>query len=375
MDGEMPTTFVAPDTLLLERKDGVVAMHVDLDRGVISGGNGVRVADPVGFDATWNRAALAASPVGIIAYRHALAVPRRLVWIDRSGVERGTVGPVDESAPANPEISRDGRRAAISRIVGSNTDVWLFDLARGVPSRVTFDDAVDFFPVWSPDGKRVIYASNKGGSYEFYDKDLSGTGEERPVPLPTSAAKLPMSMSSDGRYLVYATQVPGTGTDLWAVAMTGDRKAFPIAQSPFDEMSGQLSPDGRWVAYESNESERFEIYVRPFPPPGAAIQVSSGGGTQVRWSADGKELFYIAPDSRLMSVPVTARGDGKSFEVGSPVALFTARLATGLNIYPAVGTKQQYAVAPDGRFLMNVPVAGGTIPPITIAVAWQSGTR
>jgi eukaryotic-like serine/threonine-protein kinase len=375
MDGEVPTTFVAPDTLLLERKDAVVAVHIDVDRGVITGGNGVRVADPVGFDATWNRAALTASSAGIIAYRHDLAVPRRLVWIDRSGVERGTVGSVDESAPANPEISPDGRRAMISRVVGSNTDIWLFDLARGVPSRVTFDDAVDFFPVWSPDGSRMIYASNKGGSYEFYDRDLKGAGDERPVQIPTSVAKLPMSLSPDGRYLLYATQVPGTGVDLWAVALNGERKAFPLVQTPFDEMAGQFSPDGRWIAYQSNESERFEIYVRPFLQAGAAIQVSSAGGTQARWGPNGKELFYLAPDSRLMSVPMRETADGKSLDPGSPIALFTARLATGLNIYPAVGTKQQYAVAPDGRFLINMPVTGGSIPPITIAVGWQSGTR
>ena len=184
-----------------------------------------------------------------------------------------------------------------------------------------------------------------------------------------------MSISADGRFLLYAVQVPQTGVDLWAVALTGDRKAFPVVQTPFDEMSGQFSPDGHWITYESNESEHMEIYVRPFPRAGAAIQVSSAGGTQPRWSANGKELFYLAPDSRLMAVPIAARPDGAAVDIGRPVPLFTAHLATGLNVYPAVGTKQQYAVSPDGRFLMNMPVEGGTIPPIVISVGWNSGVK
>jgi Tol biopolymer transport system component/tRNA A-37 threonylcarbamoyl transferase component Bud32 len=375
LEGETPTTFVAPDTLLLERKDGVFAVHIDVDRGVVSSGNAGTVADPVGFDATWNRAALSASATGIIAYRTTLAVPRRLVWIDRSGVERGTLGPIDESAPANPEISPDGRRASVHRTAGSNTDLWLFDLSRAVPSRFTFDDAVDFFGAWSPDGSRMIYASNRNGSYDFFDKDVTGAGDERPVPVPSSTAKLPMSISPDGKYLLYGTQTPQTGVDLWAVALTGDRKPFPVIRSPFDEMCGQFSPDGRWISYQSNQSDQVEVYVHPFPQPGAAIQVSSAGGTQARWSADGKELFYLAPDSKLMAVPMNARAGGGSIDVGTPKALFTAHLATGMNVFPAVGTKQQYAVAPDGRFLMNVPVDGASIPPITVAVGWNSGVR
>lgn len=131
--------------------------------------------------------------------------------------------------------------------------------------------------------------------------------------------------------------------------------------------------DGRWVSHVSNQSGQLEVYVRRFPQPGSPIQVSSAGGAQPRWSTNGKELFYVAPDSTLMAVPMTA--SAVSIDVGSPRALFTVHLATGLNIYPAVGTKQQYAVAPDGRFLMNVPVEGGTIPPITIDVGWDRKTR
>jgi hypothetical protein len=147
-----------------------------------------------------------------------------------------------------------------------------------------------------------------------------------------------------------------------------------MLQTRFDEMSPEFSPNGRWFTYQSNESGQFEIYVRPFGRPGAAIQVSAGGGTQPRWGRDGKELFYVAPDSRLMAVPI-AGADASALDVGTPKPLFTVHLATGLDIYPAVGTKPQYAVAPDGRFLVNVPIEGGTIPPITIAVGWNNGGR
>ena len=164
MEGEVPTTFVPPDTLLLERKDAVVAVHVDLDRGAITDESAVTVADPVGFDPTWARAALSASATGVIAYRHTLAVPRRLVWVDRTGIERSALGPVDENAPANPEISPDGKRALVHRTVGSNTDLWLFDLSRAVSSRFTFDDAVDFYGAWAPDSNQVVYTSNRKGS-------------------------------------------------------------------------------------------------------------------------------------------------------------------------------------------------------------------
>ena len=233
------------------------------------------MADPVGFDATWGRAAMSASSAGLIAYRTNLVVPRRLVWLDRSGAERGTLGDVDANAPANPEISPDGRQAAIDRVVASNTDVWLVDIARGVPNRLTFDAAVDFFSTWSPDSRRLIFASNRTGAYTFFQKDVDGAAEERPAFTPPGGAKLPMSISRDGKYLLYATQVPQTGVDLWAMELTGEQRPFPVAQSPFDEMSGQFSPSGKWIAYQSNESGNVEVYIRPFPKTGAAIRVSS----------------------------------------------------------------------------------------------------
>ena len=370
--GEVRSTYVPPDTLLLERADGVHAVHVDVDRATVAGG-GPMIAEAVGSDATWARGAMSASAAGVIAYRTMLAVPRRLVWMDRSGTERGQLGEIDNDAPSNPEISPDGRQAIVHRISGSNTDLWLFDLSRAVRSRFTFDDSVDFYGAWTPDSRRIIYTSNRNGSYDFLDRDVDGAAE-RPLSADAPAAKLAMSVSPDGRVLLFAAQVAQTGVDIWTLDLAGDRKASPMLQTRFDEMSPEFSPNGRWFTYQSNESGQFEIYVRPFGRPGAAIQVSAGGGTQPRWGRDGKELFYVAPDSRLMAVPI-AGADASALDVGTPKPLFSVHLATGLDIYPAVGTKPQYAVAPDGRFLVNVPIEGGTIPPITIAVGWNNGGR
>jgi len=372
LDDDVPATFVAPATLLLVRAGAIVAVRFDPVRASVSG-EAVTVADAVGWDATMIRVAFSASATGVLAYRPGLAVPRRLLWFDRNGTERGSVGPIDDNAPSSPEISRDGRRAAIFRTVAGNMDVWLIDLARGVPTRFTFHEQVDFFPVWSADGERVIFASNRGGVFDLYEKAVGGGDEQ--LMTRSSRPKLPLSASSDGRFVLFGSQVPETGVDLWAIPLSGDRKEIAVAQTRFDEMAGQFSPDGRWVAYESNESGHVEIYARPFPEGGAATQVSSAGGTQVRWRPDGKELFYVAPDSRLMAVSVAPSAGGRSLEIGPPAALFATHLATGMNVYPAIGTKPQYAVAADGRFLMNVPVEGGTIPPITIVVGWNGEPR
>jgi len=370
LDDETAVTYVPPGTLLVLRRGALVALSFDPARAAVIG-DAMPVTQSVGWDATMVRGALAASSTGVLAYRTGLAVRRQLAWVDRTGTVRGIVGPADENAPAGPELSPDGRRAAIFRTVEGNTDVWLLDVARGVPSRFTFEDHVDFFPVWSPDGQRIVFGSNRNGTYDFFEKSASGVGEEKPLLGQLTA--LPMAISSDGRFLLYGAQVPKTGVDLWALPLTGDRKPFPVVLTPFDEMAGQFSPDGRWVAYQSNESGRVEVYVRPFPGPGGQSQVSQAGGTQARWRPDGKELFYVAPDSRLMAVGVTP--DGQSIDAGPPVPLFVTRLATGMNVYPAVGTKPQYAVAPDGRFLMNMPVEGSTAPPITVVLNWEAALK
>ena len=267
-----------------------------------------------------------------------------------------------------------------------NVDVWLIEVNRGVGTRFTFDAGADGDPVWSPDGTRVAFRSNRSDSavLNLFEKPTSTTGNEQTL-LVTDQAKTPLAWSPDGRFLLYLTQDTKTGVDLWALPMMGNApstaavgvehaergKAFPVAQTPFDETAGQFSPDGKWIAFESDESGVVEVYLQPFPELGGKWQVSVAGGSQPRWRADGQELFYVAPDGRLMSVAIRAAATVQKPDIGAPSALFATRLASGSGI-TGVARKPQYAVAPDGRFLLNVVVEQAAAPPITVVLNWDS---
>jgi Tol biopolymer transport system component len=241
-----------------------------------------------------------------------------------------------------------------------------------VASRFTFDVAIENAPVWSPDGSRIAFRSNRKGVNDLFEKPASGAVDEQPL-LVTPQAKSPLDWSRDGRFLLYSVQDPKTGSDLWALPLTGERKPFAVVQTAFDEIEGQLSPDGRWLAYASNESGRYDIYVRTFPESGGKWQVSVAGGAQPRWRRDGHELFYVAPDGRLMVVPVGLVADTRALDAGPPVPLFPTRLATGVNIATAgFMARAQYAVAADGRFLMNVAADDAVTSPITIVQNWAA---
>lgn len=249
----------------------------------------------------------------------------------------------------------------VARNIDSNWDLWLIDTARGVRTRLTSDPALDVYAVWSPDGSRIAFTSaRKGGG--IFTKSLTGTGQEDAL----LENGVPTDWSSDGRFLLY-TPYTKQG-DLWALPMGGSDKPFPVAQSTFSERDGQFSPDGKWIAYASDESGRSEIYVQPFPGPGDKTQVSTTGGAQVRWRADGKELFYVALDARLMAVPIQLPSTGQTIAAGRPVPLFTTHIGGALPI----ASGAQYAVARDGqRFLMNTQTED--TPPISVILNWHSG--
>ena len=189
--------------------------------------------------------------------------------------------------------------------------------------------------------------------FELYRKPTTGDGNEELLlatrrTRSTSAAS---DWSRDGRFLLYRTVDPKTGADIWALPLNGDRKPFPVVQTNFEEQDAQFSPDGKWIAYQSNETGRFEIYLQPFPGPGRKEAISTNGGAQVRWRRDGKELFYIALDGRLMAVPIRFAPDGQTFETGAPVPLF----ATSVGGAVQGRDRQQYVVSADGqRFLMSI---------------------
>ena len=261
-------------------------------------------------------------------------------------------------------MSPDGRRVLMGRSSTGNTDIWSLDATRGVLSRLTTDPRVDNYPVASSDGSRIVFSSNRKSVFDLYVKRAADIGNEEPL-LVSDQNKNPADWSPDGRFLLFRTLDAKTGFDLWALPMDGDRKPFPVVQSAFDDRDGQFSPDGRWLAYQSDRSGRSEIYLQPFPGPGDPLQVSTAGGAQVRWRHDGQELFYIALDGRLMAVS-TRLVAGGSIDFGAPVPLFTTHVGAVVQ-----GNRQLYSVVEDGqRFLMNTLVEEAPAP-ITVILNWK----
>ena len=370
-DANTNAIYVPAGYLLFVREEILLAQRFDVSTLQLAG-EPIVVAEKVSSDSLTYVGAFS-SAAGLLAYRAGTASSaRQLEWFDRSGKSAGVVGAADPNGPFNPSIAPDGQHVALDRQVSGNLDVWLLETTRGVATRFTVDAGSDRGPVWSPDGSRIVFASNRStGFQDLYERPSSGAGAEQLL-LASPLNKLPMDWSQDGKFILYRQIDPNGGYDLWVLPMFGDRKPFPIANTPFEERDGQFSPDGRWVAYRSNESGRFEVYVQPFPGPGGKSQVSTNGGTQPRWRRDGRELFYIAPDRTLMAVSIAVSPDGKDIKAGTPTALFPTRIAGG----PLPGTNnQQYVVSPDGRrFLINVaPDEGST--PITVVLNWHPESK
>ena len=360
---------VASGHVLFVRQGTLFAQRFDPVRLELAG-YPFPVAEDVAFSVSANIAGLSSSAAGPLAYRAGAADDQRqFIWFDRSGRELGTVGDPDSAAPANPQLSPDGRRVALNRTLDGRPGIWLLETSGGVLSRFTFDGQPAAYAVWSPDGRRLVFGSNPGGRLDLYEKPANGGGTEELL-LDTPEGKAPMDWSSDGRFLLFRTNsagAPNSGFDLWALPTDGDRRPFPVSETIFDERDGQFSPDGQWIAYESNESGRPEIYVQRFPEPRGKWQISTNGGAQVRWRPDGDELFYIALDGRLMAAPFQLSSDGQAVEPGTPVSLFGTRIPGGAL---QGGFRQQYVVSPDGqRFLINslVPVTS----PITLILNWK----
>jgi eukaryotic-like serine/threonine-protein kinase len=360
--------WLPPGWLLYLQQGTLRAQQLDTSRGILVG-NPVTVADPVGYDVAFFYGGFSVSAEGTIAYRTSTGTRTQLTWFDRSGKAARTVGDPDDTGLGYPELSPDGRRVAVDRTVQGNQDIWLIDLLRGGLTRFTFDAAIDRRPIWSPDGSQILFASNRKNHFDLYTKPSSGAGNEQLL-LESPNQKNPNSLSFDGRFLIYGEDLPNKGRDVFLLPMQGDRKPVAVINSEFDERNPEFSPDGRWVAYHSNESGRFEIYVVPFPSGGGKWQVSTNGGISPRWRRDGKELFFIAPDGAMMAATVSA--SGASFDAAPPVALFQTRIVGGGSNFI---NKAQYAVSAAGRFLINVPAGEATTAPITLLMNWKPDTK
>ena len=355
--------YMEPGLLVFNRQGVLVAHHLDVPRGALTG-DSVTVAEVVDYDWGYNLGGFSISTAGRVAYRVG-GVGSQLRWFDRAGTPAGVAGEPGSSRLTSPELSPDGRHVAVMRDVLNNRDIWLIDLLRGGATRFTSDAAVDSYPLWSSDGTRISFNSNRQGIFDLYVKPTGSESSEEPL-LESPRTKIPVDWLRDGRFLLYQEVDPQTGWDVWALPMSGDRTRIAIANTSFEERGGQFSPDGRWVAYQSNVTGPFEIYVRSFPGPGGTWKVSAAGGTDPRWRADGRELFFIAPDAKLMAASV--RISSSSFEIGSPTALFQTRIVTASTL------KHEYAVSADGRFLVNT-VFDDAVSPVTLLLNWKPPTK
>jgi len=268
---------------------------------------------------------------------------------------------------ANIALSPDGKAAVFDKTdeENQNTDVWFYDFQLDSAKRLTFDTAIDTTPLFSPDGKRVLFASSREHSFKLFVKNADGADEEKVLDIDAGdrADHYPCDWSRDGKYILYKR-----ATELWIAEMPS-LKARPFVQGRGSVKNGQFSPDDKWVSYASNETGRWEIYVTSFPDGRGKWQVSNAGGTQPRWRGDGKEIFYLAPDGTMMAVPVTG---GANFNSGVPVALFQA------NSREQIATSEQvtYDVAKDGqRFLINTQIRDSAGQPMTVILNWAAGLK
>jgi Tol biopolymer transport system component len=247
----------------------------------------------------------------------------------------------------------------------------LIDLARNVPSRFTFDPGNENNPVWSPDRSRILFSSNRSGVTNLYQRLASGTGSDEAL-FESAVPTAPLDWSPDGKFILYTVVSPKTDNDIWILPLFGDQKATPYLQTEFSETQARFSADGRWVAYTSNESGSFQVYVQSFPVSGGKWQISTNGGGQPQWRGDGKELFFLGPDRKLMVVEVN--GAESSLKAGVPKALFEART---IPTAPFFGfNASYYAASGNGqRFLVSTLVGESTATPLTVVLNWTAGIK
>jgi len=361
-------TYAPPGYVMHMRGHTLVAQPFDADTGRVAG-EPIVIAEQVERNAGSRRGAFTVSQTGVLAYRP--VGQTQLVWFDRSGRRLGTIGP-----PArydNPALSPDDRLLAFDRPnpETGTADIWVVELARNITSRLTFNPDADDMPVWSTDGTRIVFRARRTAPdgrlrWSLYEKASSGTGPEQLVPTaPLGPGDAPLAWPQDGRFVVYTAADAAMRRDLWLLPRSAGGTPVRLLETPFNEGQAAASPDGRWLAYVSDESGSNEVYVRPFPSGEARWRISIDGGTEPAWRADGKELYYVARDRYLMAVTMRA---STAVDPAPPVRLFETAMASTTNVGY---TRNQYVVTGDGqRFLVNQPAGG--LPPVTVVVNWPA---
>ncbi|MFY9979246.1 MAG: protein kinase [Candidatus Sulfotelmatobacter sp.] len=350
--------YVDPGHLLFYKDRTLFAQNFDLGNFKLTG-EAVPIFTDIGFSPRISKAVYAVSDKGLlVAQKAGESAVSQLVWFDRAGHEAGVA--TKSGFYGNIELSPGGKWVASDTTdPGSlNTDIYLYNVNSGETKRLTFDPAIDSMPTWSPDEKQLVFADNREAQFDLYLKNSDGSQEEKRIPQ-DGPDRFPNDWSHDGKYILYER-----GADLWYVNVQ-DQKAAEFLKAASTLRTGRFSPDGKWVAYASSESGKWEIYVTSFPEGDGKWQVSNAGGTEPRWRGDGKELFYLSPDNKMMSVSVKT---GANFDAGTPAALFQA--------YPRefVATSEQffYDVTRDGqKFLINTQLKSAKTP-ISVVLNWSS---
>ena len=371
-----PALYAAPGYLLFSRDGRLRAQLFDTVRMTLSG-EPVALGENVSAD-------FSVSENGVLVYRKVTDQPREqpatLLWFDRKGKPAGQV-----ATPVNVEylrLSPDGQQIAVDNAGPANhynSDIWVIGVTRAAPLKLTFDSGFDGFPVWAPDGRRIVFAAVRGGHVvsKLYQKRADGVGaEDLLLPDNTNDVDIPYDWSSDDRYIIFERfgfNAMAAANDIWFLPLFGDKKPSLFLHSSFPKVQPQLSPDGRYLAYATNESGTYQIVVQSFPDPTKGKwPITSQGGTEPSWRRDGRELYYLAPDGKLMAV--TVRGE-PTFEPGQPTSLFQTALTPKDPRF-----SRRYAVTADGqRFLtissLNAPVSDTDAAPITAIVNWTAALK
>ena len=353
----VPDSGTGPGHVLFLQNGVLMAQTFDASRSELKGDPRPVAEGVTNFSASAN---------GVLAYTRGNAGSQQLAWFNRQGKTLGTVGEPGVITDERLAISPDGSAVAVARTDTGGTDLWLYDLASGKRSRLTFDGKDNNFPAWSPDGSRVAFASTHEGFVNVYQKAVNGMGQEEALQKPSGGITVPLDWSPDGRYLIEGI-VSGGRSNIAVLPLSPEQAASDRRPAPYfnDQLpfgSATLSPTGQWVAYNSDETGRDEIYVRTFPKPIGKWPVSVDGGLHPVWSRDGKELYFIAADGKLMAADVKS-GPGGSFQSGVPRALFDPHIGSN-----RTGT---FGVTKDGRFLIPV-VAGQSGGQITVVANWTA---